>query len=101
MTGLAERVLHIIRGRYSDFGPTLACEKLAKVHGLYLAKETNDTGRFTDPPVSRDRRVYISHARVGPAPENSFRLMVVSIAGSRIVVRRAYCSFMLMMQRAS
>ena len=40
MPGLAERALRIIRGRYDDFGPTLACEKLAEVHGLYLAKET-------------------------------------------------------------
>ena len=38
--GLAERALRIIRERYADFGPTLACEKLAEVHGLYLAKET-------------------------------------------------------------
>lgn len=37
--GLAERALRIIRERYADFGPTLACEKLAEVHGLYLAKE--------------------------------------------------------------
>lgn len=40
MPGLAERALHIIRERYADFGPTLACEKLTEVHGLYLAKET-------------------------------------------------------------
>lgn len=40
MPGLAERALHIIRERYTDFGPTLACEKLAEIHDLYLAKET-------------------------------------------------------------
>ncbi len=40
MPGLAERALRIIRECYADFGPTLACEKLAEVHGLYLAKET-------------------------------------------------------------
>ncbi len=40
MPGLAERALRIIRERYADFGPTLACEKLAEVHDLYLAKET-------------------------------------------------------------
>lgn len=39
MPGLAERALRIIRERYADFGPTLAFEKLAEVHGLYLAKE--------------------------------------------------------------
>jgi len=30
----------LIRERYADFGPTLACEKLVEVHGLVLAKET-------------------------------------------------------------
>lgn len=39
MPGLAKRALRIIRERYADFGPTLACEKLAEIHGLYLAKE--------------------------------------------------------------
>lgn len=38
--GLARNALSIIRERYADFGPTLACEKLAKVYDLYLAKET-------------------------------------------------------------
>lgn len=38
--GLAERALRIIRERYADFGSTLACEKLAEIHGLFLAKET-------------------------------------------------------------
>lgn len=32
--------LKLIRSRYSDFGPTLACEKLREIHGLYLSKET-------------------------------------------------------------
>jgi hypothetical protein len=30
----------IIRERYADFGPTLACEKLRECHGIRLAKET-------------------------------------------------------------
>ncbi|TGN95456.1 hypothetical protein PL79_020235, partial [Burkholderia sp. USMB20] len=29
----ADRVLSIIRDRYADFGPTLACEKLPECHG--------------------------------------------------------------------
>jgi hypothetical protein len=37
MPGLAERALRIIRERYADFEPTLACEKLAEIHDLYLA----------------------------------------------------------------
>ena len=38
--GLAVRALSIIRERYADFGPTLACEKLRECHGIRLAKET-------------------------------------------------------------
>ena len=38
--GLADMVLSIIRGRYSDFGPTLACEKLRECHDLTISKET-------------------------------------------------------------
>src|ERR1700722_10725983 len=38
--GLADHALAIIRERYADFGPTLACEKLRECHGLTLAAET-------------------------------------------------------------
>jgi transposase len=38
--GLAVRALTIIRERYADFGPTLACEKLRECHGITLSKET-------------------------------------------------------------
>jgi transposase len=38
--GLAVRALTIIRERYADFGPTLACEKLHECHGVTLSKET-------------------------------------------------------------
>ena len=38
--GLAQQALAIIRERYADFGPTLACEKLRECHGVELAKET-------------------------------------------------------------
>ena len=38
--GMAEYALSIIQKHYSDFGPTLACEKLNEVHGVYLSKET-------------------------------------------------------------
>ena len=30
--GVADRALSIIRDRYADFGPTLACEKLRECH---------------------------------------------------------------------
>lgn len=35
--GLAGRALRLIRERYADFGPTLACEKLLECHGLQLS----------------------------------------------------------------
>jgi hypothetical protein len=38
--GVAQRALALIRERYADFGPTLACEKLRECHGTELAVET-------------------------------------------------------------
>lgn len=40
LPGLAELAMGIIRDNYADFGPTLACEKLAELHDVVLAKET-------------------------------------------------------------
>ena len=37
---LRAEVLAIIRGRYWDFGPTLAAEKLGELHGIVLGRET-------------------------------------------------------------
>ena len=34
------RAMALVRERYTDFGPTLACEKLRECHGVLLAKET-------------------------------------------------------------
>ncbi len=34
------RVLEQVSARYSDFGPTLAAEKLAELDGLHVSKET-------------------------------------------------------------
>ena len=38
--GLRQRVLAVIRQRYPDFGPTLACEQLAARHRIHLSDET-------------------------------------------------------------
>jgi hypothetical protein len=38
--GVARRSLAVIRERYADFGPTLACEKLRECHGISLSVET-------------------------------------------------------------
>ena len=37
---LRARAMALVRERYADFGPTLACEKLRECHGVVLAKET-------------------------------------------------------------
>ena len=37
---LRSEVIGLIRERYSDFGPTLAGEKLAELHGIHLGRET-------------------------------------------------------------
>jgi transposase len=38
--GKAEHALSLIRQRYTDFGPTLACEKLHESHGIEMCVET-------------------------------------------------------------
>ncbi|WP_155768749.1 ISNCY family transposase [Burkholderia diffusa] len=65
--GLALRALTVIRERYADFGPTLACEKLWECHGIRLAKETvrklmMDAGLWI-PRRQRPPKVYQPRAR--------------------------------------
>ena len=61
-TGLANEALTLIRDRYADFGPTLACEKLREAHGLVIAIETvrklmTDTGLWI-PRRQRSAKIY-------------------------------------------
>ncbi|PMS16259.1 integrase, partial [Paraburkholderia rhynchosiae] len=63
----ADQALSIIRDRYADFGPTLACEKLYESHGIRLAKETvrrlmTDAGLWV-PRRQRPPRIYQPRAR--------------------------------------
>src|SRR4030081_3818473 len=44
-----ETVLAIVRERYSDFGPTLAAEKLSELHGLDLGVEGSCSAREQSP----------------------------------------------------
>ncbi|MFL9915805.1 ISNCY family transposase [Paraburkholderia fungorum] len=65
--GLAVRALTIIRERYADFGPTLACEKLHECHGITLSKETvrhlmTDAGLWI-PRRQRPPKLYQPRAR--------------------------------------
>ncbi len=64
---VADRAIAIIRDRYADFGPTLACEKLYECHGIRLAKETvrrlmTDAGLWV-PRRQRPPKVYQPRAR--------------------------------------
>jgi hypothetical protein len=63
----ADRALSIIRERYADFGPTLACEKLWECHGIRLARETvrrlmTDAGLWV-PRRQRPPKIYQPRAR--------------------------------------
>jgi transposase len=63
----ADRTLSIIRERYPDFGPTLACEKLRECHGITLSKETvrhlmMDAGLWV-PRRQRPPKIYQPRAR--------------------------------------
>jgi transposase len=65
--GVAVRALTIIRERYADFGPTLACEKLHECHGITLSKETvrhlmTDAGLWI-PRRQRPPKLYQPRAR--------------------------------------
>src|SRR5258707_9086282 len=67
-TALHAEVIGIIRERYSDFGPTLAAEKLAELHDIRLARETVrqwmiTAGLLKDPPAPAKAG---SYARVCP-----------------------------------
>jgi transposase len=54
--------LELVRARYADFGPTLACEKLAEQHGVAVSRETLrhwmiDAGLWV-PRAQRPRRAH-------------------------------------------
>jgi hypothetical protein len=54
--------LEFVRARYADFGPTLACEKLAEQHGVAVSRETLrhwmiDAGLWV-PRAQRPRRAH-------------------------------------------
>src|SRR3982075_2396753 len=52
---LREAAIGVIRERYSDFGPTLAAEKLADLHDIHLARETVRQWMITA-GLGKDRR---------------------------------------------
>jgi transposase len=38
--GVGGRTSELLGGKYRDFGPTLACEKLAELEGIFISRET-------------------------------------------------------------
>ena len=38
--GVGERLSELLGGKYGDFGPTLACEKLGELEGIFVSRET-------------------------------------------------------------
>lgn len=66
--GLAVYALNIIRERYTDFGPTLASEKLAELHDVHLSKET--VWPLMVKASNNEHQRFSSHAVVVPAAAN-------------------------------
>jgi hypothetical protein len=64
---LREAAIGVIRERYSDFGPTLAAEKLADLHDIHLARETVRQWMITA-GLWKDRR-----ARLKPVHQPRYR----------------------------
>ena len=97
------RAMALVRERYADFGPTLACEKLAECHGVMLAKETvrrwmREAGLWI--PANSGRRSCISRETVARAWASWCRSMAAITGGSRNAHRRARCWYSLTMRRA-
>jgi len=58
--GLAERAVQIIRERYANFGPTLACEKLAEQQGVVSLKHAFITITIETQLIIRDESLVIT-----------------------------------------
>lgn len=59
-TSLTNQVLNIIRERYSDFGPTLAQEKLAENHGIVLELNIQTICANTSSAKGRVERAHLT-----------------------------------------
>lgn len=85
--GLAAYALNIIRERYNDFGPTLACEKLSEVHGVHLSKETVRklmTQASLWVHVSNVRQKFSNLVTAVPVPVNSYKSTAATTTGLKI-----------------
>ena len=73
--GLAAYALNIIRERYNDFGPTLACEKLSEVHGVHPVCGSH---------VSNVRQKFSNLVTAVPVPVNSYKSTAATTTGLKI-----------------
>src|SRR3981189_318588 len=73
--------LSIVRERYSDFGPSLAAEKLAEHHGRSVSRETLRGWRIAD-GLWQDRRHRLPTCSLALLPEREGRR--ISRAGGAI-----------------
>ena len=100
--GLAQDAMLIVRERYADFGPTLACEMLREHHDLVLSKETvrrlmTEAGLWTP---RNDQRPGLHQPRERRACLGE----LVQIDGSRhawFEKRRASCSVLVFIDDAT
>src|SRR5882762_4927890 len=89
---LRSQAIEIVRERYADFGPTLACEKLLELHDLRVSKETLRVWLIgAGIWIPRRERVRMPHQprHRRECLASSCRSMVASTPGSRTAVRAA------------
>jgi transposase len=101
---LAQVALAIVRERYADFGPTLACEKLRELHGIVLSKETIRklmSAVGCGFPAASVRHGFTSRATAGIALASWFRSMAAPTNGLKTGARRAPCWYTWTMPLAS
>src|SRR3954453_7043468 len=102
---LRTETLGLITANYADFGPTLACEKLAERHGIHLGVETVQQWMRAD-GLWRDRQqrlkpVCTNRVTAVTVSANSCRSTGPSIGGSRTAAHNARCSCSSMTPRAA
>ena len=89
---LRSHAIEIVRDRYADFGPTLACEKLLELHDLRVSKETLRAWLIgAGIWIPRHERAWTAHQprHRRECLASSCRSMVASTPGSRTAVRAA------------
>jgi hypothetical protein len=92
-SALRERAVDLLRSRYSDFGPTLACEKLTERHDVVISRETLrhwmiEAGLWV--PARSDGGVSTSPGTVAQRWVSSSRSTAPSTRGLRAVAPSAH-----------